>query len=262
MTARRAATLLLTLLLATAPAKAEIESYASLPFREGENLLFKVSWLFFDAGMVEAGVPETTAENGERLMRFRLRAWTTNTISHIFTMDDIFESVWDPNRRLPRSMTVRIRESSTTKDKFVELRHGDGEASVTQNGDPPKTFKMDPDAQDFFSASYFIRTLDLAIGKKLHVPVFEDNKNYKAEIQVVKRERLRVMEGKVDTIMLIARVRFEGALQGSKLLYVWVTDDQNHLPVKMRAELLFGDVVLDLVKAGGAELKFAEEPKK
>lgn len=263
MRGRLYALFLIALLMAPLPAAAQEGTGSNgLPFDTGENLQFSVHWLFFHAGMIESSVPESFTEGESRYLRFRLRAWTTNFIAHIFTMNDVFESVWNPDRRLPRSLTVRIRESSTTKDKVMEFNHDRKEAVVTEDAGPGKTFELASDAQDFFSASYIIRTMELKVGQKFGVPVFEDNKNYSAEIKVVKRERLPALGGEVDTVMIIARLQFEGALQGGKELHVWMTDDWRHVPVRMRAEFKFGTVLLELVKAEGTEIKFVENHSK
>lgn len=248
--ARRLFVFLLPLLLFAAPARAQ-----DLPFKPGESLLYSARWLFFDAGMIEASVDDDTRPDGRHYLRFTLRTWTTHTIAHIFTMDDRFESLWDPAARLPMSMKAVIRESSTTKDKLLEFDHSRGAALVTLNGKPPEVFPLNPEAQDFFSASYLIRTTPLKPKQKLLVPVFEDNKNYHADISVIKRERIPVLDGQVDTVMLIARLKFEGAFTGSSLLYIWLTDDEYQIPVQLRLNMAFGDIVVNLVKAEGTPIR-------
>ncbi len=241
---------LVPLLFAAPAARAD-----DLPFRPGESLLYSVRWLFFDAGMVEACVPDTVDVNGRQHLRFTLHTWSTNVIAKIFTMDDHFESLWDPEARLPARLTAVIRESSTTKDKLLEFDHSRGKIRVTLDNKPPEEFPLNPEAQDFFSASYLIRATRLTPKRKLLVPVFEDNKNYHADIYVIKRERIPVLDGEVDTVLLIARLKFEGAFTSSSLMYIWLTDDEYQIPVHMRLNMAFGDIDVNLVKAQGAPLR-------
>lgn len=245
---------LLLLLLCASSAHAD-----ELPFRSGESLLYSVRWLFFDAGMVEVSVSDVVKQGDRKYLRFTLHTWSTNVIAKIFTMDDRFESLWDPVTRLPASMSGVIRESTTTKDKLLEFDHSSGTARVTINNKPPETFPLDPDAQDFFSASYIVRATRLKPKQKFYVPVFEDNKNYHAEIHVIKRERIPVLAGQVDTIMIMARLKFEGAFTGSSLLYVWLSDDEYHIPVRIKLSMAFGDIVTNLVKAEGTPLRVIRE---
>lgn len=239
----------LLLLFSATPARAQ-----DLPFKPGESLLYSARWLFFDAGMVEASVDEEMGANGRQGLRFILHTWSANIIAKIFTMDDHFESHWNPSSRLPASMKMTIRESTTTKDKLLEFDHATGTVRVTADNKPPEVFPLNGNAQDFFSASYLIRSTPLKLKQKLQVPVFEDNKNYLADIYVAKRERIPVLDGQVDTIMIVARLKFEGAFTGSSLLYIWLTDDEYQIPVRMKIGMTFGDIVLNLVKAEGTAL--------
>ena len=241
--------LLFVLLCAAPPARAQ-----NLPFKAGETLLFSARWLFFDAGMVEASVADGAQLDGCQGLRFVLHTWSANTIAKIFTMDDRFESLWNPMSRLPASTKMVIRESTTTKDKMLEFDHSRGTIRVMVDNKPPETFPLNPGAQDFFSASYLIRATRLKPKQRLQVPVFEDNKNYHADIYVAKRERIPVLGGEVDTVMIIARLKFEGAFTGSNLLYIWLTDDEYQVPVRLELDVAFGQVVLDLVKAEGVSL--------
>ena len=247
---------LLPVLLSATPARAQ-----DLPFKPGESLLYSARWLFFDAGMVESSVYEAVEHNGRRHLRFNMHTWTTNVISKIFTMDDQFESIWDPETRLPASMKAVIRESSTTKDKLLEFDHSRRTARVTVNDKPPEMFSLNAEAQDFFSASFLVRATRLKPKQKLLVPVFEDNKNYHADIYVAKRERIPVLDGEADTIMLIARLKFEGAFTGSSLLYIWLTDDEYQIPVRLKISMAFGDIDINLVRAEGVPLRLIQIAK-
>ncbi len=247
--ALRLLAVLALVLCAVIPAHAE-----DLPFKPGESLLYSARWLFFDAGMVEASVPDSVDVDGRQYLRFTLHTWTTNVIAKIFTMNDHFESLWDPADRLPARMKAVIRESTTTKDKLLEFDHARGVGRVTLNDKPPEEFPLNPEAQDFFSASYLVRATRLKPKQKLEVPVFEDNKNYHADIYVIKRERIRVLDGECDTVMLIARLKFEGAFTGSSLMYIWLTDDKYQVPVRIKLNMAFGDIDVNLVKAEGAPL--------
>jgi hypothetical protein len=224
--------------------------------------MFRARWLFFDAGMIEASASEIAPCGGSTCVTFALHTWTTNAIASIFRMDDHFESLWDVEKRLPKKLVTHVRETHTVRDKEMEFDHSAKSVVVSVNKDVPKKFDLNPLAQDFFSASYFTRSLKLEPKNTVLVPVFEDNKNYDAAIQVIKKERLPVLDGKVDTVMLMAKLRFEGAFQNSRSLYIWLSDDEYHIPVRLEISLLFGAITLDLVEATGVDLRIIRENPK
>ena len=237
-------------------------SAADLPFRVGERLLFSAKWLFFDAGMVEASVPEIVSEGGRRYARFALHTWTANTIGYLFFMDDHFESLWDLDSYVPKIFTATIRESHAHRDKRMDFDHERGSVVVHENNDPPKEFPIKPFTQDFFSASYLTRMGTLVPKTTFLVPIFEDNKNYDAKIFIIKKERIRVLDGELDTVMVIGKLGFEGAFESSHTVYLWLSDDEHHAPVKIEMTFTWGTATLNLVEDDGIDLKIIKAKKK
>lgn len=231
----------------------------SLPFSVGEKLTYSVEWLLFDAGRMELSISETPGKDGENLMRFGLHTATTKTLAKIFRMDDRFSSYWNANKQLPEKLVVKIRESYTTTDKVVEFNHEGGKAMVTKNGKDPEEKELDPKAQDFLSSGHFTRTFTLVPGTKIIFPVFEDEKNYNTVIKVIKKERIRIMGGELDTVMIIPKLKFEGAFQSMGTLYVWLTDDEFKVPVRFKLKIIVGTIVVSLIGAEGVELNMIKK---
>jgi hypothetical protein len=225
------------------------------PFRAGERLLFTANWWGFEAGFVEASVPEIFSEGDKRYARFSLHTWTANTIGYLFRMDDKFEASWDVDAHVPRNFSATIRESHAHRDKRMEFDHAAGLVTVYEDNKPPKRFPIRPTTQDFFSASYLTRMDALEPKSTFLAPIFEDNKNYDAKIYSVKKERIRVLGGQLDTVLITAMLGFEGAFEKSKTVNIWLSDDDQHAPVKIEMSFAFGTVSLNLVKAEGVDLK-------
>lgn len=230
-----------------------------LPFNVGEKLTYEGKWLFFKAGKAVSHIPEKVNENGRDLLHFSLHTETTNIIASIWTMDDHFDSFWDPKLQATRRLKVRIRESTYENDKEVLFHHQKGIAIVKQNEDPPEEFNLEKGANDFFAGGHFARTFPLKVKEKYEYPIFEDNQNYHMIIKVLKKERINMMGGKIDTIMTKIRVKFEGAFKSKDTLYVWFSDDQYKAPVKLKLSSFFGSVVLNLVEYEGLELNIIKD---
>ncbi len=229
------------------------QSFAdSLPFGPGERLVYKAQWLFFDSGRVVTEI-SGVKEEGRDLYKMSLHTWTTHFVNQIWTMDDYFASYWDPEIRATRKLTVKIRESTTKKDKKITFNQEKGIAVVEKDKDPPKEFKMIPGSQDFFAAGYYARMLPLTVGTKYEYPLFEDNKNYNMHVKVIKKQRIKFMGGEIDTIFTKFKLKFEGAFRSRGVLYVWFTDDKYRTPVKLKASSFFGSIILTLTEYRGVE---------
>jgi len=226
-----------------------------LPFHVGEKLIFKVEWLFLDAGRVTADIPERINDKGRDLLHFSLHTETTNLLNEIWTMDDWFHSYWDTKEMATRKFTVKIRESNYKKDKLILFDIEKGVATVKKNNDDPKEIPLKKGAQDFFTAGHLSRTLPLEIGGDYRYPVFEDDKNYDAQIKVIRKETIEVMGGQIETILIKPVISFEGAFQKKGSLYVWLSDDRYRAPVKLRLHTLVGAVDITLIEYSGIDLK-------
>ncbi len=196
--------------------------------------------------------------DGKKLIRFSLHAYTTGIIDAFWTADDYFDSYWNPQKLLPKRLEVIIRESNEKKDKTIDFFHDAKTAIVKINERDPIEKELNPAAQDFFSSGYYIRMQNLIVKQDLTFPIFEDNKNYDAKIKVIKKERISLLGGKVDTIVIKPILKFEGALQKRDKLWVWLTDDKQRVPVKLRLKMLFGSIYLKLIKAEGVDLKIIQ----
>lgn len=247
---------LLFLLLFAGPTFAQ-----ELPFAVGEKLVYNARWLMFDAGRVEMEVSQLVAEDGRKLMNFMLRTTTTNAVASVFTMDDYFWASYDTERNLPEKLIVKIRESTTKKDKFIDFIHDGGIAVVVINGREPVLKELDPKAQNFLTSGYFTRTKPLKVKDRYTFPVFEDNKNYNAVMEVLKKSRIRLMGGEVDTILVQAKLKFEGAFWGTGKILFWLTDDKYKIPVKIKLKMWAGTITATLVKASGVKLNIIKKKK-
>ncbi|HEY4484984.1 MAG TPA: DUF3108 domain-containing protein, partial [Nitrospiria bacterium] len=84
------------------------------------------------------------------------------------------------------------------------------------------------------------------IGRSVFIDVHESKKNWRLEIQILGREKLKTVLGKVPTIKVKAVVLFEGVLMDKGDVYIWVTDDERRIPVLMTGRIVIGSVTAAL----------------
>jgi len=233
-----------------------------LPFKSGEKLTYDARWLWFDAGRVVTEISSVEGDPDGRLLRFTLHTTTIGFVAKLFQMDDHFESVWDTKAMVPRTFSVKIRESTAKKDLKLDFNHEGGKVTVIKDDNDPEVMDLSAGAQCFLSAGHFTRTRKLVPKKSIRFPVFEDNKNYDAVVKVLRKERIKVLGGLVDTVKINPKIKYEGAFQSKGDLYVWMTDDEYKVPVKLRINILVGEFTFNLLEAKGANIKIIPIEKK
>ena len=88
--------------------------------------------------------------------------------------------------------------------------------------------------QDELSLLYLIRVKELKVGETYTFPALIGKKIYKAlKIEVFKREKLKTVLGKMDTLVL----------RSSHGYTIWLTNDNRRIPVKLEAKIKLGKLV-------------------
>jgi hypothetical protein len=87
-----------------------------------------------------------------------------------------------------------------------------------------------------------------------------DNKNYPLEVTVHDRDRIRVPAGEFDCILVQPDLQSQGIFDQQGEIWVWLTDDQRHMPVLMRSEIVIGEIVCVLKDYTQADPLEVENP--
>ena len=118
--------------------------------------------------------------------------------------------------------------------------------AVTNDG----VFKVPPCVQDVVSSVFYSRNIDfskLQYNDKIAFNMFLDNEVYSMYIRYLGRETIKTKYGKFNSIkfkpLLIKGTIFEGG----ENMTVWVTDDQNHIPVRIESPISVGKVKIDMM---------------
>ncbi|HKZ16532.1 MAG TPA: DUF3108 domain-containing protein [Geobacteraceae bacterium] len=100
---------------------------------------------------------------------------------------------------------------------------------------------------DVISGFYYARRQPLEIGKSLHISMFDSNKFLNTEVKVLRRERVKMYDGKeVPTIIVEPILKSEGLFQKTGEILIWLTDDERRMPVRMETKLKIGRVTAEL----------------
>jgi len=104
--------------------------------------------------------------------------------------------------------------------------------------------------QDVVSAIFYARNIDFNKYKpedKIPFTMFMDNEKYDLYIRYLGKETIKTKYGKFRAIkfkpLLVKGTIFEG---GEKML-VWVSDDANHLPLRVESPISVGSIKVDMM---------------
>jgi len=213
------------------------------PFGVGERLTFEIGYGFIDAGTAVLGIPELVEHEGRSCYRVLSVAESNAFISTFFPVRDVAESYLDARDLISRRFEKSLREGDYRAHDLIEFDH---DRQVAVYPDRKEVVPLAAEAQDILSSLYTVRMEDLEVGASVFIENHADRRNYPLEILVLRKERVSVPAGRFDCVVVEPRMRGAGLFSHKGRLWVWLTDDELHLPVMMRSKVIIGSVSAEL----------------
>ncbi|MDF0668390.1 MAG: DUF3108 domain-containing protein [Nitrospira sp.] len=226
---------------------AEVLGETIRPFQIGERLTYEVSWLDMPAVIAVMEVAPTAGSRGEAVARLVGTAQSTPIITKFFPIDNRVESELDLETLAPDHMTFRRREGKRKED--IEYLFHQKEGMVTTVGEgTTESLPIPAGTQDIMSCLYYARTrLPPNPGASLKMNVYHEKKNRPIEVRVEAIETIEGAWGKTETLRVLVMMPFYGLFMHQGNIRVWVTNDERRTPVRMKAKVVLGLIVANLI---------------
>lgn len=213
----------------------------------GEQLTYEISWLNITAGTAVMAVSDADSDGDRPLAKLITTAQSRPVITKFFPVDNRVESIVDPATLLPEHLIFKRREGKKKEDIEYTFHQKEGTVTVMKNG-ATEVMEMPPGTQDVISCLYFARNeLLLQPGSSLTMNVYHDKKNRKLDVKVEEIEMVSGPWGEVETARVLVVMPFQGLFLNQGNIRVWFTNDDRRIPVRMKAKVVIGSIVADLV---------------
>ncbi|TAD98650.1 MAG: DUF3108 domain-containing protein [Bacteroidetes bacterium] len=236
-------------------------------FQRGEFLTYLVHYSFVNAG--EATVfmdKDLHTINNRACYKVDIVGRSIGMLSMTYKINDLWQSFIDTGAIIPQKFHRNIQENNYRKKETVIFDHLKKTSVLTHKTfDDPEVKKEYPipmNVQDMVSGYYYLRTLDFAnlkVGDTLSVDGYLEGQIYDFKIRFVGREKLRTEFGKIRTAIISPILPETQLFKGRDALKVWISDDENRVPIKIQAELFVGAIELDLIDHKGLRSKFKKD---
>ncbi len=121
---------------------------------------------------------------------------------------------------------------------------------------------VDPCGVDLLSTFYWMRTLDLTnakAGDKIPVKMAVDDEEYEMYVRYDGKEKYETKLGTFNCIKLKPLLKKGEIFQEGEGMTLWLTDDDNRIPVRIESELKVGRITCDLKSYGGNKYPFTSK---
>ncbi|MBC7886509.1 MAG: DUF3108 domain-containing protein [Ferruginibacter sp.] len=216
-------------------------------FVAGEVITMKV---FYNSLGVYIGAGEATFTsslerfNGKSVYHCVGEGKSYSFFDNFFKVRDRYETYIDTSSMLPVKFIRNVDEGGYKIYNNVTFNHSAGTAITTKG-----VFKTTSCIQDVISAIYYARNINFdkyKPGDKIPFDMFLDDEVYHLYIRYIGKENVKTRYGKFRAIkfkpLLIKGTMFDG---GEKMT-AWVSDDPNHLILRVESPIAVGSVKVDM----------------
>lgn len=219
-------------------------------FVEGEKLKYRLHYGFIDAGEAVIEVKNESRIFGGRPTYHAVGiGYSKGAFDWFFKVRDRYETYIDRESLLPMAFFRRVDEGGYKINQNQIFNHYKNE--VLSNG---QTFKVPTGVQDMLSSFYFARNINFekaTNGQIFTVNSFVDNEIFPLKIKFVGREIIKTDVGKIRCLKFRPVIQKGRVFKNEEDLAVWISDDVNHIPMRVEAEILVGSIKMDIVSCEG-----------
>lgn len=228
-------------------------------FKVGEQLNYRMKYGFFTAAEAHLRVAESDIKfDGKPAYHIIADGATAGTFDVFYKVRNRYESFIDKTTLLPFLYTENRHEGSWKHTDKVVFDRKENKITADKG-----TYPLKGQVFDFPSAYYFARCLDVSkmkVGDKFDLHYFLEDSTQTLGITYVGKEVVKTDIGKFNCLKFNPTIIPGRIFRKNSKLYLWVTDDENRIPVKAHVEVILGSLTMEITEAKG--LKYPLNPIK
>lgn len=217
-------------------------------FQAGEKLYFEMSYGWLVGGKANVELKETTYQ-GKQVFHAKASGYTVGLADKLFYVFDVYESYFDQETSLPIKAIRNVRENEYKRYQEDYYDHEKKTVFSLDKG----TVKVKDMTFDVISASYYLRREKLTTikpGEIIKIHTFFHGDPWELIIRFKGYETIKTDLGKIEC-MKFKPVVEKGTFEDEDALSIWLSKDNNHIPVRIQMDFFVGSFKTDLVGYSG-----------
>jgi hypothetical protein len=215
-------------------------------FQRGERLEYDLSYGWVDAGEAIIEITEEKRRIADRpTMHVVGTGNSLGAFNWFFKVRDRYETYIDEQGVFPWAFVRDIHEGGFEMQQHYSFNHYDQTVST----DKGKQYEVPLGVQDMISAFYRARALDFSQvkpGQVFEIQAFVDDEVWPLKLKYLRTEEKEVDMGTFNCMVFVPVVQTGRIFKEEEDLMVWVTADENKIPILAKAEVLVGSVRMEI----------------
>lgn len=231
-----------------APPQGEFCGVRNTCFNAGESVTYivyyAVAGVFVNAGNA---VFTNTLENlnGRPVYHIVGDGKTNPSYDWIYKVRDRYETYLDTATMKPLKFIRNVNEGGYKKFENITFNR-QANTAVTTKG----VYKVPECVQDVVSAVFYARNIDFdsyKVNDKIPFSMFLDDEVFNMYIRYLGKETVKTKYGKFRAIKFKPLLLKGTIFEGGEKMTVWVSDDKNHVPLRIESPIVVGSVKIDMM---------------
>ena len=235
-------------------------------FTTGEWVKLRIHYGLVNAGYATLEIKDAV-RNNKKVHHVVGKGWTVGMTKFFFKVEDNYESYFDKLTGKPYQFVRKISEGGHTKNQEGFFNQDNNTVLVKDyKHNTEKTFNVPGEIQDIMSSFYYLRNhprIDkLNPGESIAMDMFFDEETTKFKLKFLGREDISTKFGKVSCMIFRPYVQAGRVFKEEESLTVWISDDDNKIPIRLKANLAVGSLKADIEAFKGLKNTFKIKPNK
>lgn len=214
-------------------------------FPHGQTLHYEGEWRFWTAGISTVRIERAGSQE-----HVTASADSSGVVALLYRVQDRFNSYFDAKSLCSYKLLKHTEEGSHRRETAISYDYARRKAILEErnlkDNSQKKTENDIPGCvTDVLSGIFYVGSLPLLQGANYTFPLNDGGKTVTVQAHVEGKEQVKTPAGTFQTIR-VGPEGDSGILKNRGRIWIWYTDDAQHLPVQMRAKLLWGTLTVYL----------------
>ncbi len=221
-------------------------------FPVGEEIDYQVYWGVFMVGEATAKA-EWIERDGRRLLSLSMKAESNGIVEKLYPVRETLQTILDPVSFLPLSFEKESREGRHRYHEITTFDHAAKQGHWRSLlSEKKKDFEIEADTRDLMGLMYWIRKDPIRADETRNYWVMTDEKMYELIVEAGKKEELKLDEyGKVPTIKMEPKGKFNGMFVRKGRMFLWISDDARYTICRATASVPVASIKIILKRVRG-----------
>ena len=240
------------MLPAAAGAQVDFCGITNTAFTAGEKLQFRV---YYNMGRIWVAAGEASFNVAQEKLGTKEvyhiigDGKTLKSYEWFYKVKDRYETFIDMATMLPVKFIRNVDEGGFRIYNNVSFNQRIGQAVSTKG-----VFKIPACIQDVLSAIYYARSIDYnkyKPGARIPFAMYLDDEVHNLYIRYVGKEKIETKYGTFNAIKISPLLVKGTIFSGGEQMMIWVSDDANHIPLRISSPIAVGSIKVDMLGYSG-----------